>query len=61
MEKETKYVLSILKEALRHPAIIVDENENGTIRLYFDGCCSFDIEIKNYVDLREWTGDERGQ
>lgn len=50
--KSTEHVYGILREILRHPATQVTLNDNGTINLFFDGCCECDIEIKNYTDLR---------
>ena len=53
MIEPSKHLFSILREMLRHPATDVELKEDGTISLFFDGCCECDIEVKNYVDLRE--------
>ena len=45
-------VFNILKDCLNHPAIGVGLKEDGTLHLFFDGCCECDIVIKNYIDLR---------
>lgn len=52
MKVETEHLFSILEEALRHPATGVYLKCDGKIRLFFDGCCECDIEVKNYTDLR---------
>jgi len=51
-DTKSEHLFSVLKEALRHPAISVELKEEGTINLFFDGCCECDIQIKNYTDLR---------
>lgn len=51
-DTKSEHLFSVLKEALRHPAIDVKLKEDGTINLFFDGCCECDIQIKNYTDLR---------
>lgn len=50
--KQSEHLFSILKELLDYSAIAVEQKEDGTINLFFDGCCECDIEIKNYIDLR---------
>lgn len=50
--KARKHLFGILKEILRHPAISVELNSDGTIKLFFDGCCECDVKITHYEDLR---------
>lgn len=47
-----KHVFNVLKEALNYTSTSVEQNDDGTIHLFFDMCCEFDIDIKNYTDLR---------
>lgn len=51
-KEASKHLYDILREALRHPAIGVYLKDEGTITLFFDGCCECDIEITDYTDLR---------
>lgn len=60
MKTGNEHLFSILKEILRHPAIDVKLKEDGTINLFFDGCCECDIEVKNYIDLRYDHPTEKG-
>lgn len=58
--KQSEHLFSILKELLDYSAIGVNLKDDGTINLFFDGCCECDIEIKKYIDLRYNNQTETG-